>query len=448
MATSQQFAPAPTTPEGGRYRRHTLQALLCTGAGNAAEWYDWAIYATFASFMSTQLFRSTDPSSAFLETLAIFAVGFAARPIGGFIFGWVGDRVGRKASMTACVAVASLGSLAIGLTPTYESIGAGASLILLLARIVQGLGHGGELPSAQAYLSEMAPASRRGYWSSLIYISGTAGILFGTLLGAVLSSLLNNSQMAAYGWRIPFILGAVFGLVTLVMRYRMEESAVFEAKIAKVNGSPRAAAGARDLFADLARNWRPALQIIGITVGFTVCYYVWGVATPAYAIQVLNIDATGALWAGVAANLVFLTVLPLWGRLSDRIGRKPVLLVGLLGSAVLFFPATLFVRDTAWQLGLAMAVMLVFIGAIAAIAPAVYPELFPTSVRTIGVAVPYALCVAAFGGTAAYLQAGFSTWFGDSGSTYFGLYTIILLVVGAATVLGLRETRGADLSAH
>ncbi|MCD5344788.1 MFS transporter, partial [Arthrobacter sp. AK04] len=200
------------------------------------------------------------------------------------------------------------------------------------------------------------------------------------------------------------------------------------------------------LFTDLARHWRQALQVIGLTVGLTVAYYVWGVSTPAYAINVLKIDATEALWAGVAANLVFIVALPLWGRLSDRIGRKPVLLISGIGSALTFFPATWFVQNSAMQLGLAMSAMLVFIAASASIMPAVYSELFPTAVRTIGVAIPYALCVAAFGGTAAYLQAGFSIWFGPGGPTVFGVYTIVLLLIGAATALSLRESRGIDLS--
>ncbi|WP_139007328.1 MFS transporter [Arthrobacter crystallopoietes] len=437
-----------SAPETRPPRSTTIKTLIGTGAGNAVEWYDWAIYATFASFIASQLFSKQDPSSAFLATLAIFAVGFVARPLGGFIFGWIGDKVGRKASMTLCVGLASLGSLAIGLTPTYDSIGAGASLMLLVARLIQGLAHGGELPSAQTYLSEMAPSSRRGYWASLIYASGTVGILFGTLLGAVLSSAMPESAMAAYGWRIPFLLGAVFGLVALIMRSRMEESELFKSEAAAhdpvVPGHHAPARGG--LFTDLARHWRQALQVIGLTVGLTVAYYVWGVSTPAYAINVLKIDAAEALWAGVAANLVFIVALPLWGRLSDRIGRKPVLLISGIGSALLFFPATWFVRDSALQLGLAMSAMLIFIAGSASIMPAVYSELFPTAVRTIGVAIPYALCVAAFGGTAAYLQAGFGIWFGDAGPTAFALYTIALLLVGTATVLSLREGRGVDLS--
>lgn len=430
-----------TKPAAGR--RSVARTLFGTGAGNAVEWYDWAVYATFASFISTQLFSPADPSSAFLMTLAIFAVGFVARPVGGFLFGMIGDKFGRKASMTLSVALASLGSLAIALTPSYATIGAGASALLVTARLVQGLAHGGELPSAQTYLSEMAPAERRGLWSSLIYVSGTTGILFGTLLGAVLSTVLTVEQMQGFGWRIPFALGALFGFVALLMRSRMEESAVFESG-QKNPGSTQA--GKPRLLADMARHWRQALQVIGLTVGLTVVYYVWGVSTPAYAINVLGVDAKGALWAGVAANIVFLLVLPLWGRLSDKIGRRPVLLISSAGAIACYFPASALLQDSALQLAVSMSLMLVFIGGFASIGPAVYAELFPTSVRTIGVAVPYAICVAAFGGTAAYLQAGFETWFGDAGRSYFGFYAIAMLLFTVITILTLKETRGKDLS--
>ncbi len=450
MKTSEPTVPStPNLEEGGlqhsstgQSRANVRRTLVATGTGNAAEWFDWAIYATFASFISTQLFSKEDPASAFLATLAIFAVGFAARPLGGFFFGWVGDKLGRKTSLVLCVLLASIGSLIIALTPTYEAIGSWASVILLIARLVQGLAHGGELPSAQTYLSEMAPPQRRGLWASLIYFSGTIGIMVGTLIGAVLSTMLSEEQMSSFGWRIPFLIGAVIGLFALYMRSKLEESEVFEdAKVA-----PEQDAVVVGMFTQLRRNWRQATKVIGLTVGLTVVYYVWGVATPAYAINTLGIEAAGALWAGVVANLVFLIALPLWGRLSDRIGRKPVLVISGLGSAAMFFPATWLVQDSAVQLAVAMSLMLVFIAASAAIVPAVYAELFPTSIRTVGVAIPYALCVAAFGGTAAYLQAAMGTWFGEVGNTVFGIYTVVLLCIGVATALTLRETKGVDLS--
>lgn len=434
--------PGTTAPD----RSSVMRTLVATGAGNAAEWFDWAIYATFASFIASQLFSHADPASAFLATLAVFAVGFAARPLGGFFFGWIGDKLGRKTSLVLCVLLASFGSLIIAFCPTYDAVGAWSSVILLVARIIQGLAHGGELPSAQTYLSEMAPKERRGLWSSLIYFSGTLGIMAGTFIGAILSTVMTEEQMSSIGWRIPFLVGAVIGLFALYMRTKLEETEAFEEAAGPGHHPGHAVRPASEnVFRQLAANWRQAAKVIGLTVGLTVVYYVWGVSTPAYAIHELGIDASGALWAGVAANVVFLIALPLWGRLSDRIGRKPVLIISGVGSAVCFFPATLIVRDSAVQLAAGMAIMLVFISASAAIVPATYAELFPTTIRTMGVAIPYAICVAAFGGTAAYLQAGMNAWFGDAGPTIFGVYTIVLLCIGLATVFTLRETKGIDL---
>ncbi|MBP1324883.1 MFS family permease [Leucobacter exalbidus] len=288
------------TRSTGAERRNTIRTLLGTGAGNAVEWYDWAIYATFSTYLSAQLFSHEDPTSAFLATLAIFAVGFVARPFGGFLFGWIGDRVGRTTSMTLCVALASLGSLAIGLAPSFDQWGAWSSLLLLVARLVQGLAHGGETPNAQAYLSEMAPAEKRGLWASLIYVSGTTGTVIGILLGAILTVTLSTDQMNSFGWRIPFIVGAVLGVVALIQRLQMRESKAFE-----INKAETAAITfeKKSLFSEFMENRRSALQIIGLTVGFTVVYYVWSVSTPAYAINVLGMSPSDALWPASSPTL-------------------------------------------------------------------------------------------------------------------------------------------------
>lgn len=424
-------------------RKELTKSLLGIGAGNAVEWFDWAIYATFATYIAGNLFSAQDPVSAFLATMAIFAVGFVARPVGGILFGIVGDKIGRKTSMTLAVGLAAFGSLIIAVTPSFDSVGAFASVMLLTARLIQGLAHGGELPSAQTYLAELAPARSRGLYSTLIYFSGTAGIVFGTLLGAIFTVVLTEEQMSSFGWRIPFALGAVFGLYTLIMRARLKETAQFEElkKNSDAAGRPKTS-----LIADFMANRVKALQVIGLTVGLTVVYYIWSVATPAHAIATLGMKPAQALWVGVAANLIFMAALPFWGKLSDRIGRRPVLLISLIGSAVMQFPMSFIVHGEWWQLFIAMTVMLLFISASSAIMPAVYAELFPTSVRTIGVAAPYALCVALFGGTAAYLQAAFDAWFGPSGTTLFSVYAIVLLVISAITTWTITETRGKDLS--
>ena len=426
-----------TTVNPQRSARTAMRkTIVGTGIGNAVEWYDWAIYATFTPFIASQLFSKADPASAVLSTLAIFAVGFVARPFGGFVFGWIGDRVGRKASMTLAVGLASLGSLMIGIAPTFAAVGAWASLMLLVARLVQGLAHGGELPSSQTYLSEMAPKEHRGFWATLIYTSGTVGILFGTLLGAVLNMALSTEVMNAWGWRIPFLIGAAMGLYALIMRARLHETDVFEGETVTEKRAP--------IWPQIVQHRKQALQVIGLTVGLTVIYYIWGVVAPSYATTALKIDRGEALWAGVIGNIVFIAALPFWGKLSDKIGRKKVLWSGAIGSAVMHFPMTWLLKDSAWQLAVGMSVMLIFIAASAAIVPAVYAELFPTSIRTVGVGVPYSICVALFGGTAPYLQQ----WLGTTlrMPDLFNVYAVVLLAVSAAFVFTLPETKGKDLA--
>jgi MFS transporter, MHS family, alpha-ketoglutarate permease len=423
---------------GGAPGPASRRTLVAIGAGNAMEWFDWNIYATYSTFLAAAFFLGGDPGSDLLKTLAVFAVGFVARPFGGLLFGWLADRRGRKTSMTLSVATASLGSLVIGLCPSAHTIGLAAPVLLLVARLAQGLAHGGELPSSQTYLAELAPRERRGLWSSLIYVSGTIGVLAGTLLAAVSAMVLDHAQMQSWGWRIGFLLGAAFGLYTLYMRARMAETEVF---------SQAEEAGTRELREPLWRavlaHPRQLLRILGLTVGLTVVYYVWGVAAPAYAIGQRHTPAAAALWAGSAANVVFIVALPLWGILSDRFGRRPVLVVGGIGSMVLFLPLQGLIQGQSWQLFVAMALALVFVGPGTAVGPAVMAELFPTGVRAAGVGVPYSVAVALFGGTAPYLQAFFAQ---RGAPTGFGWYAIALAAVSTVTALLIPETRARDLT--
>ncbi|QIM15305.1 MFS transporter [Leucobacter insecticola] len=416
--------------------RSQSRTVFATSVGNALEWFDWQIYATFAPFIAMKLFDSNSPVSSLLQTFAVFAVGFLARPLGGLLFGLISDRRGRKASLILAVLAASLGSLLIGLTPSHAAIGAWAAVLLLIARLVQGLAHGGEMPAAQTYLSEIAAPNKRGLWSSLIYVSGTTGILCASLFGAVLIGLISPSEMEDWGWRIPFFLAAAFGLFVLVMRVGMKESDTFE------TGKIQTLTGARP--APLMSAGRAAMLVILLTIGATVSFYVWGVTAPAVAIATLEMDAGGALWAGSGGIILFIAVLPLWGRLADRIGRKPVLTISLLGTAAAYFPMQRMMTDQPWTLFVSTAVVLMLLAGTMSILPAVFAELFPTHIRTVGTAVPYSIAVALFGGTAPYLQ----TWFGAQlGQPWmFSLYAVVLLSISAATaVFLLPETKARSL---
>lgn len=422
-------------------RTDRRRTILGIGTGNAMEWFDWNVYATFSAFFAPQFFAGDDTGTALLKTLAVFAVGFVARPFGGFVFGWIADRRGRKLSMALCVATAAVGSLVIGLVPTYAVIGIAAPVVLVLARLAQGLAHGGELPAAQTYLAEMAPRHKRGLWSSLIYFSGTAGILTGTVLGAILSTVLTPEQMASYGWRIPFVLGGVFGLYALVMRLRMRESDTYAEDEATRTSASSGEPGPSLLRQVLARP-KALARVVFLTSGMTVVYYVWSVAAPAYAISTRGVDPAASLWAGAGALALFMLTLPAWGAVSDRFGRRPTLLVPAALLVVLLFPLDAMIHD-GWSLFAAMTIALALVGAACAVAPALYAEMFPTGIRAAGLGVPYSISVALFGGTAPYLQ----TLFAEIGRPGLFLgYAVALLIVSGVTVYLLPETRGIDLA--
>lgn len=423
---------------GGRRKRldpDTRRSLLGIGLGNGLEWFDGTLYAMFAVYVAATYFDSSNPTAGLLATLAVFATGFIARPFGGILFGWLTDRFGRKFGLTLAVALMSVGLAMIAFTPSYESIGLAAPAILLLARIIQGISQGGETPASQAFISELAPASRRGLWSSLIYFSGTLGVLATVLVAVLMGALFTPEQMHAFAWRIPFAIAAVMGLYTLWMRRTMKEPDVF----LDHKGEAEAKGG---IFANAIKHRKALLQVVGLTVGFATAYYAVLINTPTYANITLGYDRTQALWAGAFGNIALLVSLPFWGKLSDRIGRKPVLLVCFGALAVLYFPAVLLMGNSVLHMAFSLVVLSILLGGPAAIFPATLAELFPTEVRATGIGVPYAFAVALFGGTAPLLQQSIASL--DT-FNFFPLYIAALLLCSVATVLTIPETKGKEL---
>lgn len=419
----------------------THRTLVTTGVGNALEWYDWGIYATFSICFATEIFAPHDPVAAILGAMAVFAVGFVVRPLGGLVFGWLADRRGLRTSMLLTVGLASLGSLMIALVPSYAAAGVGAPVLLLLARVLQGLAHGGEMPTAQTYLAEMAPRERRGRWASLIYVSGTSGVLAGVLMGVILDLMLSDQDMSAWGWRIPFLAGAVLGVWALISRVLLAESPHYQDERRTRRSAGRRPSALRPM---LAGHWRESVQVVGLVVGGTVCYYVWSVSAIQQAVVVHGMSQGTALQASLVSNLLVIVTLPLWGALSDRVSRRPVLAIGNLAPAVLFLPMNALVGSSFLSLFLPATVMLVLLGAVLAVMPAALPELFPTQIRTLGAALPYAVAVAVFGGTAPYLQNWISITYSV---TAFSVYVIVLLLISTGVALTLPETRARDLTA-
>lgn len=435
MTTDSANVTVPASPPISLPPRRSLRTIVGTGIGNAIEWYDWNVYIIFAPFFAQQFFTPANPLSAMLSTLGVFAVGFVMRPLGGLLFGWIADRHGRRPSMLLAISLASAGSLLIGVSPTYAGVGVVASSLLLLARLLQGLAHGGEIASSQTYIAEMAPPRRRGLWSSTIFVSGMSAILVATVLGAGLTTTLSTAQMTEWGWRIPFVLGGVLGLVAIFLRRGLDETHAF-------TRTRELRAARPPILRDMWHHRAALARVFGLSLGGTVFFYTWALAAPAYAISVGGMNATAALWAGVAATALGIVLLPVAGHLSDRFGRRPSFVVFGLSGAAVTFPLDRLIQDEAWQLLVAMSIAMALIAISAAIAPAALAELFPTHLRASGFAVPYSLAVALTGGTAPYLQAWLSSrGFGD---VFLG-YSVVLLVLMAVVAAFMPETKGKSL---
>ncbi|TXS44321.1 MFS transporter [Streptomyces sp. t39] len=417
--------PSPTL-------RSKRKSLVASTVGNVLEWYEWSAYAVFAPFIATVMFNASDGVSALLSTLAVFAVGFLMRPLGGILFGRVADRRGRKFVLVTTMLMMAGGSLVIGLMPTYSSLGSWASLILLLARMTQGFAHGGESATANTYVAEIAPSERRGLWGSIVFVAIFGGSAIAFSVGGVVTTVLSDGEVARWGWRIPFLLGALLALAALYLRRSMDESDVFaeENSGAQVQPLPRGQVA------------RGVLLVIMMTSGITAAHYTWTSYVSTYAIAQKGMDAGVAYWCSVGAQCVALVTLPLWGRLSDRVGRRPMMITFAVLMSALQIPLTGVIGAQGWTLLVAASVALTVVAIPGALLSATMSENFPTRVRTQAIGFAYSVSVAVFGGTAPYLNQLFI----DLGVARLSSFYIMLLCAftGIACYL-MRETKGIHL---
>ncbi|MFJ5280897.1 MFS transporter [Streptomyces parvulus] len=425
-AAGDRTRPAPTL----RSRR---KSLFASTVGNVLEWYEWSAYAVFAPFIAGAMFSSSDQVSALLSTLAVFAVGFLMRPLGGIVFGRIADRRGRKFVLVTTMLMMAGGSLVIGLMPTYASIGAWASLVLLLTRMAQGFAHGGESATANTYVAEIAPSERRGLWGSIVFVAIFGGSALAYSVGGAVTSVLSDDAAGQWGWRIPFVLGALLALAALYLRRSMDESEVFsdEQSGGAVPPLPR------------GQVVRAVLLVITMTSGITAAHYTWTSYVSTYAITRMGMDAGVAYWCSVAAQCVALTTLPLWGVLSDRIGRRPMMIAFAVLMITLQIPLTGLIGSAGWTLLVASSVALAVVAIPGALLSATMAETFPTRVRTQGIGFAYSVSVAVFGGTAPYLNQ----FFNEYGMARLSSVYIMLLCALTGIACGLmRETKGIHLA--
>jgi MHS family alpha-ketoglutarate permease-like MFS transporter len=406
--------------------------LLAVCIGNAVEWFDWYIYSILAVYFAGQFFPSSSKDSLvpLLSTLAIFAVGFFARPVGGLLIGVLADRYGRKRALSATIVGMGVGSLMIGLSPTYEQIGIFAPLLLLLARIIQGASAGGEYAAGSAFLIESAPEGRRGLFSSVFYMSATTANLAAIGLAALLSNKLTGDAMTTWGWRVPFLLGSVAAVIGVWFRLKAEET--LHADV--IDSSKKDRVGLFDFFREHPRQ---AMQIFGLTAAPALVFYVWTAFLPTYASITVGFDVSKGLTTGVISLTVFLVALPLCGMLSDRIGRKPMLIAFGLFFVVATVPLLASLEPTMGSLLFVQITGLIFIAGWASISVATAAELFPARLRSSGIGFPYALAVAIFGGTGPYV----ATWLVDMGHPErFGWYVAAIAAISTVVYVFLPET--------
>jgi MFS transporter, MHS family, proline/betaine transporter len=414
------------------------RAVRGAAVGNAVEWFDFAIYGFLATYIAKNFFPSQDETAALLSTFAVFAAAFFMRPLGGFFFGPLGDRIGRQRVLALVILLMAGSTVAIGLLPNYAAIGVFAPLLLLLLRCLQGFSAGGEYGAGASFLAEYAPDRHRGFIVSFLVWSVVIGFLLGSATVTGLEAVLSESAMESYGWRIPFLLAGVLGVVGLYIRLRLKDTPEFEAlrESGDVAASPLKEA--------LTTSWRPILQIAGLVVIHNVGFYIVFTYLPTYFTKTLEFTKTNAFVSVTVASVVALLLIPPLGALSDRIGRKPLLIAGSLGFAVFAYP--LFVLLNSGSLGAAIAAH-AGLAAIEAVfvscSLAAGAELFATRVRSSGYSIGYNTSVALFGGTAPYV----ATWLVDRTGNDIApaFYVIIAAVVTLATILTMRETANRPL---
>ena len=408
-----------------------IKSIFSGSVGNMVEWYDWYVYAAFSLYFAKAFFPKGDTTAQLLNTAAIFAVGFLMRPIGGWLMGLYADRKGRKAALMASVLLMCFGSLVIALSPGYETIGVWAPILLVFARLLQGLSVGGEYGTSATYLSEMATKERRGFFSSFQYVTLISGQLIALGVLIVLQQTLTEEQLYSWGWRVPFVIGALCAVVALYLRRGMEETESFK----KTKVKPKESA-----MRTLLRHPKELMTVVGLTMGGTLAFYTYTTYMQKYLVNTVGMSISDSTTISAATLFLFMCIQPLVGGLSDKIGRRPILIAfGVLGTLFTVpILTTLHTITTWWGAFFLIMAALIIVSGYTSINAVVKAELFPTEIRALGVGLPYALTVSIFGGTAEYI----ALWFKSAGmETGYYWYVTACIACSLAVYATMKDTR-------
>ncbi|WP_027729687.1 MFS transporter [Variovorax paradoxus] len=416
----------------------TLKRAITAGViGHFVEWYDYGVYAYVATYLALAFFNG----SSLMPVFATFAVAFFARPFGGLIFGYIGDRIGRQRCLAAVVVLMSLSTFIIGILPTFERVGALAPVLLLLCRILQGLSAGGEIAGASSFVNEYAPEGKRGLLSSLLPAASAVGLLLGSVLMLYLSSNYSKEFMSSWGWRIPFFIALPLGIVGLYLRTKVEDTPLFRELLAKKGADPS------PLKSSLTKQFKWIVVAFGATLSYGVGFYMVLSYMPSYLKTVVGFKPDQVFSVTAVILIAHIIALPIWGAVSDRVGRRPVIIVASLLLIGLTYPAFRLIAESG-SFGMAMfsgAILSAIIAACAAPLFAYMAEMFPTSVRASSISIGYNASVMLFGGTAPYI----ATYLIEStGNPLSPSFYLMAAAAGAAITLFLAPSaRAGHLSA-
>jgi MHS family alpha-ketoglutarate permease-like MFS transporter len=405
--------------------------------GNIIEWYDWTIYGLLSSIFAGQFFPSGNATTALLATLATFALGFVMRPIGSIVLSPLADRYGRRRMLSLTVLLMGAGSLIVALTPSYASIGVAAPLILLFARMLQGFSAGGEFQGAAAFLVEHAPSNRRGVIGSLHIGSIGFSVLIATGVSALATNFIPQPALSDWGWRIPFVIGAALSLYGLYIRSGLPETPHFIAV------EQRREIESRPILRALRDHPWESFVVFAMQMG-TVQFYIWTVFLPTYAHLAGGLPLSQTFIGGVISLGVFCVATVAAGAVSDRVGRRPVLITYAVGFFVLAWPMLHLLQNGDFLTFLLVDIVgCILLGMIDGVMSATFCELFPTQVRTSGIGLPYAICAAIFSGTAPLI----ATWLLSIHMPWLlAVYIMVISAIGFVTFVMMRETRGLPLA--
>ncbi|AKD98328.1 MFS transporter [Rhodococcus qingshengii] len=415
------------------------RAVKATMLGNAMEWFDFGVYAYLATTIGKVFFPDASGSAQLLSTFAIFAAAFIVRPLGGLFFGPLGDRIGRKKVLATTIILMAGSTFAIGLIPSYESIGIAAPILLVLLRLLQGFSTGGEYGGASTFVAEYAPDKRRGFFASFLEFGTLAGYVAAAGIVTIIQTVVSAEDLLQWGWRIPFLIAGPLGLIGLYLRLRLEETPAFQMMEQAEERSLADESTGKKLRETLVDNWRPLVLCIVLVATYNIAHYGLLSYMPTYLTNTLGYDESHGLVLMIIVMIVMMMGISYVGKFSDRVGRKPLLLSGFIGFFVLSLPAYLLIGVGNYVtvfLGLAIlgGLLLLFVG----VFPSVLPALFPTGIRYGGLAIGYNLAVSIFGGTTPLVLTALESATGSN--LVAPMYMMIAAVIGGIAVLMIPET--------